>query len=142
MDSAWAAGRLYDELARQLGSKRVFIDVDSVEPGSDYVAAIRSAISRSDIILVLIGRRWLDATGDNGRRRLDQPTDPIRLEIEAALSLGKRVIPALIDGADMPTAGQLPESISELSRRNGIRLEHEVFADRVRGIVKLIGAAR
>ena len=75
-----------------------------------------------DVLLVLIGDRWLTVTGQDGRRRLDNPDDFVRLEIEAALSRDVPVIPILVEGARMPRADELPASLSKLARRQALEL--------------------
>jgi formylglycine-generating enzyme required for sulfatase activity len=127
-DSAFA-GRLYDHLEPSFGRERVFIDVDSIAPGEDFVAVLESRVAACDVLLVLIGRGWLAATDAGGRRRLDNPHDFVRIEIAAALTQGKRVIPVLSDDAAMPQADNLPDEIKPLARRNAIRLTHERFRD-------------
>ncbi|HKX14780.1 MAG TPA: toll/interleukin-1 receptor domain-containing protein [Propionibacteriaceae bacterium] len=121
------AGRLYDRLADRFGEDRVFMDVDSIEPGVDFSDAIQQAIGSSDVLLALIGPDWLTATDEDGRRRLDNPDDLVRLEVEAALERGIRVIPVLAEGATMPRRQDLPDSLAALVRRNAVRLSHESF---------------
>src|SRR5262245_34247744 len=87
-DASGHAGRLADGLMSLLGREQVFVDVDSVDPGQDFVAAIRDSVNRSDVLLVVIGRSWLKASTEKGVRRLDDPGDFVRLEIESALRGG------------------------------------------------------
>jgi TIR domain len=116
-DTGWAAVSLFDRLADQFGRDNIFKDVDSIDLGEDFIEAISAAVGSSDALLALIGNQWLTVTDQNGRRRLDNPGDFVRLEIEAALTLGVRVIPILVDGALMPGEDQLPESLAPLVRR-------------------------
>lgn len=74
------------------------VDVDSIEPGQNFVEAIQQAVGACEVMLVLIGRHWLVATDQDGRRRLDNAGDLVRLEVRAALDRGIRVIPVLVDG--------------------------------------------
>ena len=108
---AWA-GRLYDALRRTFGPSRVFRDIDTLEAGADYAEAIEQWLAKSDVVLVVIGPRWLTATDPNGRRRLDDPDDLTRLEVAAALRRGIRVVPVLVGGAAMPSGEELPEDAS------------------------------
>ena len=126
-ETSHLAGRLYDRLADRFGEDRVFMDVDSIEPGLDFSDAIQQAVGSSDVLLALIGRGWLTATDEDGRRRLDDPDDIVRLEIEAALERGIRVIPLLAESATMPRRQDLPDSLAALVRRNAVRLSHESF---------------
>src|SRR6185437_15166507 len=115
-DSGYPAGWLFDQLAASLGADRVFKDVDSIEPGDDFAEVISDAVSSCAVLLAVIGDRWLAAADEDGRR-LDDPEDFVRLEIEAALTRGVRVIPVLVGGARMPRPGQLPPSLASLCGR-------------------------
>ena len=121
------AGRLYDRLADRFGEAQVFIDVDSIKPGVDFAEEISRAVAACQVLLAVIGPGWLTAPGERGTRRLDDPDDIVRLEIEAALASGVRVIPILIDGAVMPGREDLPESLAGLARRNALLIRHETF---------------
>ena len=86
-ETAYPAGWLYDRLANQYnGGGQVFKDVDSIELGDDFVQVITRAVGSCDVLLALIGEQWLTITDEHGRRRLDDPVDFVRLEIEAALT--------------------------------------------------------
>ncbi|MGH8939824.1 MAG: toll/interleukin-1 receptor domain-containing protein, partial [Actinomycetes bacterium] len=126
-DSAAHAGRLYDRLTAAFGDERVFMDVDTLEPGTDYTEAIKAAIAASEVLVVVIGPGWAAATDERNRRRLDDPDDLVRIEIEAALQRGVRVIPVLTDGSVMPSRDQLPESLVPLARRHAMPVRHETF---------------
>ncbi|MBI1395748.1 MAG: TIR domain-containing protein [Betaproteobacteria bacterium] len=121
-DSAGFAGRLVDDLERQFPGHQLFRDIESIEAGADFVDAIERALRASSVLLVVIGPRWLDVRDADDRRRLDDPRDFVRLEIAAALKLGLRVIPVLVDGAQVPPAGELPPDIQALARRQGHEL--------------------
>jgi hypothetical protein len=118
---------LFDRLADRFGRDKIFKDVDSIDLGEDFVEAITTAVGSSDALLALIGNQWLTVTDQNGRRRLDNPGDFVRLEIEAALTCGVRVIPILVDGAPMPREDQLPESLAPLVRRQALELNPNRF---------------
>jgi hypothetical protein len=115
-DTGGHAGRLYDALSERFGDDHVFMDIDTIEPGTDFAEVIERAVGSCDAFLALIGKRWLTATDAGGRRRLDNSADYVRLEIEAALSRKVRVIPVLLQDAEMPTSDDLPESLSRLAR--------------------------
>src|SRR5215469_12903638 len=114
-ESAHLAGRLYDRLADRFGEGQVFIDVDAIEPGVDFAEEINRAVANCHVLLAVIGPTWLTATDERGRRRLDDPHDIVRLEIEAALARDVRVIPILVEGAAMPGRDDLPESLADLA---------------------------
>gem|GEM_PF-1297383 len=122
---AWA-GRMADYLIEK-SNARILIDVDAVAFGQDYTKAIRDQISASDIILVMIGSHWLSARGRKGFPRLQDPDDPVRLEVKWALEGDKLVVPVLVDGAEMPAREELPVEIGDLSVRNGLTLGHTGF---------------
>jgi hypothetical protein len=121
------AGRLYDKLALDFGEDSVFMDVDSIELGLDFEEAISDSLSQCRVLIAVIGRNWLGATDAQGRRRLDQPNDYVRREIEVALSREIRVIPILVEGASVPNSADLPKSIAALSRRNGLVMTYTRF---------------
>src|SRR3954466_10071541 len=85
------AGRLYDRLVERFGAASVFKDLDSLEPGADFVEVIEETVARCDALVAVIGREWL-ATAESGRRRLDEPQDWVRLEIGNALKRNIRVV--------------------------------------------------
>jgi WD40 repeat protein len=126
-ETAYPAGWLYDRLVDHFGQGQVFKDVDSIQLGDDFAEVITAAVARCDVLLALIGDRWLTITGEDGQRRLEDPGDFVRLEIEAALARGIRVIPVLVDGARMPRAGDLPASLAKLVRRQALELSPSRF---------------
>jgi TIR domain len=133
-ESSGLAGRLYDRLAARFGDDQVFMDVDTIALGVDFAEVISQAVSTCEVLLAVIGPRWLSATDEDGRRRLDDPDDLVRLEIAAALERDIRVIPILVEGAVMPRRQQLPETLAGLARRNALSVRHESFradADRL-----------
>jgi hypothetical protein len=126
-DTAYPAGWLYDRLADRYGGEQIFKDIDSIELGDDFVEVITAAVGSCDVLLALIGEEWVTITDEHGRRRLDNPDDFVRLEIEAALSRRVRVIPILVDGARMPRADELPGSLVRLVRRHALELSPSRF---------------
>ncbi len=132
-DSAPYAGRLHDRLVQEFGRANVFMDIDTIDPGVDFVQAIEAAVSRVDFMLCVIGPSWL-LTDANGRLRLEDPHDFVALEVASALDREIRVVPVLVGGAELPTVEQLPEALHGLTRRNAIRLDNADFqrdADRL-----------
>lgn len=130
------AGRLSDRLIEHFGRAQIFQDIDSIPPGADFAEEIADAVASCQVLLALIGDGWLKIKDEEGRRRLDNPEDYVRLEIEAALSRNIRVIPILIDGAKMPRADQLPSSLAGLARRQALKLSAESFNFNTRPIAK------
>jgi len=118
VDSKWAVGRLYDRLSEVLDRKNIFLDVNDIEPGEDYTERIKEIVSTCDVLLAVIGREWLTSQDSSGRRRLDDPRDWVRVEIASALARGIRVIPVLIDEAEMPERHALPDDLARLAHLN------------------------
>jgi hypothetical protein len=121
-DASGEAGRLYDHLIARFGEHMVFRDIDAIDPGTDFVGRIEEAVGSCQVLLAVIGRDWLSVTGPDGRRRLDNQADFVRLELAAALQQGIRMIPVLVQDAQMPGPEDLPEPLKELARRNAIKL--------------------
>src|SRR5262249_52847571 len=106
-DSAAITGRLFDRLRQQYGHDAVSKDVDIIPLGVDFRSHIVDLIEATNIMLVVIGRRWL-GTDASGRRRIDDPNDMLRIETELALQRNIPTVPVLVDDAAMPTLAQLP----------------------------------
>ena len=124
--SAWA-GRLSDHLSSHFPSNQIFMDVDTIEPGIDFVEAIKESVGSCDVLIAVIGTHWLTSSNRAGIRRLEIPEDSVRVEIATALKRGIRVIPVLVEGATMPDAGDLPDDLKALVHRNAIQLSHDRF---------------
>ena len=121
-DSSGYAGRIFDRLRDAFGTNRVFMDVSAIEPGVDFVEAIDHAVGSCAVLIVVIGKKWLTCTDAAGRRRLDDPQDFIRLETATALRRNIRVIPVLVQAADMPRDEDLPEELKKLARRQATEI--------------------
>lgn len=122
-DSQSAAGRLADHLRENMRGVPIFRDVETIEPGVDFVEAIDRALQSCGILLAVIGPRWVGMPDAAGKRRLDDANDYTRLEIATALQReGVRVIPVLVEGAQMPGSDELPDDLKLLARRNAIEL--------------------
>lgn len=116
---------VFDRLVSHFGRGRVFMDIDTLEPGADFVDVIEHAVGACDALIALIGKQWLTITDEQGRRRLDVPEDFVRLELAAALERNIRVIPVLVRGAKMPNSDELPEPLRPLVRRHAVELSDE-----------------
>lgn len=138
--SEWPTGRLHDRLVEVFGRGRIFTDVDSIPPGQDFTKVLEAAVGSCRVLLAVIGKDWASAFDEAGRRRLENPHDWVRFEIESALRRpGVRVIPVLIDGAAMPRAEELPGELAQLSTRQGVKISASAFA---RDTDELIGWLR
>jgi TIR domain len=127
-DTAPYAGRLYDRLTAHFGEDQVFIDIDQIEPGEDFVEAINRKVGTCDIAIVAIGPNWLGATDASGKRRLDDAEDFVRMEIVAALQRKIRVIPVLVGGStDAAEAGSSKSPSAALATERD-RAERNAFS--------------
>jgi TIR domain len=126
---------LFGRLEQSFPIERLFMDVEGgIKAGQDFVQVLEDQVSTCDVMLVLIGPKWLNSTDEMGRRRLDNPQDFVRIEVESGLRLGKHVIPVLLNKAEMPRADALPEPLKPLSRRNAVRLVQERFSADAQGL--------
>jgi hypothetical protein len=121
-DAGYVAAVLNDRLQQKFGPDSVFFDIDHVPLGADFREHIAKAVGHCDVLLVVIGDDWLDVCNATGGRRLDDPADYHRIEIEAALARGIPTIPILIDKATMPSPDRLPESLQAMAYRNAAEL--------------------
>jgi hypothetical protein len=119
-DSEDIIGRIYDRLVREFGEEAVFKDVDSIPLGVDFRTHIATQLQSCEYFLAVIGKDWLDAADQYGKRRIDDPRDHVRLETQVALKKGIPVIPVLVRNANVPPETRLPEALKDLSFRNGL----------------------
>jgi sugar lactone lactonase YvrE len=133
------ARALFERLRHEFGPNEVFIDLEGVDYGLDFVVILNEQLNGCQVMLALIDPQWATATDRQGRRRIDRENDYVRTEIETALSRGIRTVPVLIDGAEMPDASDLPESLRPLTRRNALILDFNRFDAE---ISRLIGVIR
>src|SRR5262249_535992 len=132
------AGRLFDALAGRFGNGQVFMDIDTVPLGVDFTRVIEEAVGSCDVLIAVVGPRWLSASDASGRKRLDSTDDFVRLEIKAALERDVRVIAGLVQDARMPTSEQLPSDLMALARRNGISLRADSWHHGVERLIRAI----
>ena len=137
-DSSGYTLAVYQKLKGQLGVDKVFMDMDDIPHGVDFSEHLDKVLSNASTVLVMIGDSWLNATNASGRR-LDNPGDFVRMEIATALERDIRVIPVLLNGAEMPTAQELPKVLQGLSRRNAIRIYDDQFEASIERLVESIG---
>jgi hypothetical protein len=126
-ESGHVASRLHDRLAQAFGRDNLFMDVDHIPLGGDFVTHLNNQVAACDAMLVIIGPNWLTAKDETGQRLLDQPDDFVAIEIAAALSRNIRVIPVLIAGARMPRANELPDALKPLALRQAAEIRHATF---------------
>jgi formylglycine-generating enzyme required for sulfatase activity len=136
--SAWA-GRLADRLSSYFPSNQIFMDVDTIEPGVDFVEAIEESVGSCDVLIAVIGTDWLTSSTRAGKRRLEIAEDSVRVEIATALKRDIRVIPVLVEGAAMPEVGDLPDDLKALVRRNALKLSHDRFRTESEQLASTVG---
>lgn len=124
-DSGPWTGRLADDLRAYFGADRIYRDCDSNRSAQDYVQQIGEALGSSRVVIAVLGNQWLDAVDGTGRRRLEDPNDLVRLELESALASGIALVPVVVAGAVMPREGQLPAGVQSLARLHAVRLADE-----------------
>lgn len=126
-DAAGDAGRLADHLLRRFGAGCVFLDIDTVDPGTDFVRVLHASLQETAVMLVVIGPRWVSLRSATGARRLDDPNDFVRLEVERALARGIPVVPVLVQGATLPRKDELPPPLVPLVTRQVFAIDHAEF---------------
>jgi hypothetical protein len=145
-DSIDAAGRIYDRLVDHFGSESVFMDMESIPVGIDFRQYLQNDVNRCDVLLAVIGHGWLEARYPEGplagQRRLDNPDDFVRIEIQTALARGIAVVPVLVGRAAMPIEKDLPDELKELAFRNAAEVRpskdfHDHVDRLIRGIESL-----
>jgi hypothetical protein len=138
-DSAHFAGRLHDRLEREFGRDSLFMDIDGIPFGADFVRAISEEVAKCDVLLAIIGPRWLDAEDENGRRRLDKESDFVRVEIASALKRDIPIVPILLEGTKVPNPDLLPDDLKPLALRNGLNVRQDSFQSDVGRLVRFLG---
>jgi TonB family protein len=127
---------LFDDLVGQFGETSVFMDVAGIEAGRDFRKAIDESVASCGVLLALIGPGWLDEKNEKGERRLDDPSDFVRVETASALRRDIAVIPVLLRGAKMPRSDQLPPDLQELAYRNCVEITHARWRSDVQLLVE------
>jgi hypothetical protein len=132
-ESAGYAGRIADKFIEHFGEETVFRDIDSMEPGLDFVVAIERALESCAVVLVVIGRNWTTTLKEHEQTGQE---DYMQLEVATALKRNDvRVIPVLVQGASMPRAEELPDDLSALRRRNAFELHDSSWNEEVRRLI-------
>jgi hypothetical protein len=125
-DSPDTVARIYESLKNDFLRSGLFRDIDSIPSGIDFPSRINQVLEACSVVLVVIGPNWIDTRTGDGQRRLDDPQDHVRVEIETALRVGGlRVIPVLVGNVTMPRPEQLPDSIRGLVGRAGLSIRHD-----------------
>jgi formylglycine-generating enzyme required for sulfatase activity len=128
-DSKGYAVAIYNSLVSSFGEDQIFMDIDAIEPGTDFVKVLEKAVKQCDVLIVIIGSQWLGIKDASGERRLEDEGDFVRIEIKAALEREVTVLPVLVQGAIMPSAAKLPDDIRSLARRQAFVISDRFSAD-------------
>jgi hypothetical protein len=120
-DSLGVTGRIFDRLTGHYGRETVFRDIDNIGVGLDFRSQIRKALSETDVVVAVVGPKWLGPR--SGHNRLMNGADPVRVEIETALRHEVPLIPILVSGAVMPSAENLPETLNSFAYRNALTVD-------------------
>lgn len=123
-DTEGEASRLAEDLRERLDDVQIFRDVETIAPGEDFVEALERALGDCAVMLVMIGPTWVDARGDNGERRLEDPKDWVRLEVGRALARKVRAIPITCRGASEPKAAALPSDLQPLCTKQAVEIDN------------------
>jgi TIR domain len=140
-DAAPYARLLQFQLSERFSDARVFMDLDSIEAGLDFAEVIREAVGSCVVLVALIGRQWATLVDEDGHRRLDDPDDYVRFEVQTALERGVRVVPVLVDGARPLRQQQLPFGLHKLARLNALELSYGRYqydADRLLDLIQRV----
>jgi hypothetical protein len=144
-DSPYIAATIHDRIQQHFGRDSVFFDIDNIPFGVDFRKYIGDAVGQCNVFLLIIGNSWIGQRDDQGHRRLDDPSDYVRLEIESALKRNIPVIPVLVDEAAMPSPSDLPASIQDVVFRNAAEIRagsdlHQHLGRLIRGLEAICGS--
>ena len=146
-DSRYQARMIHQAFCQELPRDNVFMDVDSIPPGANFRKILKEWVDQCEVLLALIGPGWIDVTDPaSGRRRLENPSDFVRIEIGEALKRDIPVVPVLLDGAPMPDAAKLPDDLKELADRQAEFVVYRTFDADVHRLIRKLqiskGAAK
>ena len=136
-DARGIAGRLEDSLSAYFGDDRVFRDVNDIEAGTDFETVLHDTVLAADALIVLIGPDWLNMADGEGRR-LDNAEDWVAREIATALDRQVPIFPVLVEDTPMPRAGDLPDVLKPLAKRNAISISDKRWAIDVARLAKIV----
>ena len=139
--SAASARLIRNGLARSLGRQNIFFDVDSIPLGTDFTETLNQRLAACHTLIAVIGKDWISTRDQENRRRIDNPGDYVRVEIETALMRGIPVVPTLVQGASMPRPDDLPESLKKLTDMQGIELSDLNFNSDIKRLINGLRAS-
>jgi formylglycine-generating enzyme required for sulfatase activity len=139
-DSAARALNIAQYLERAFCARDVFIDIDRIRSGQHFLQVLEERLAASKVMLVVIGKSWLEIRNSDGQRRIDDPQDWVRLEIAGAFAKKLSIIPVLVDGAALPLKGELPDVLKPLSDQQTANVNHNTFRNDMAGLTRDIRA--
>ena len=138
-DTAGHTGRLYDRLKHHFGGQvKIFMDLDSITPGADFIHTIETAVGSCKVLVALIGDQWATLKDAQGQPRLHQPGDFVRAEVAAALGRGILVIPVLVEGTAMPQEKDLPPDLTKLIRLNALEISDSRWEHDTQRLIQML----
>ncbi len=137
-DTSGESGRLKDHLEREFGKGTIFYDVETLEAGLNFDQSIAHALNECQVLLAMIGPHWLKVKDSEGNARIQGVDDWVRKEISLALQRDIRVIPILVNGAQMPKREDLPDELKELAFRNAKEISSSRWAYDVDELAKVL----
>jgi len=126
VDKATALAR---DLNAAFGAEQVFLDKEDLGAGQLWREAVGATMDGKPVLLMLVTPQTFGA-------RIADANDPVRREIEAALTAGAHVIPLLADGVDkLPDTQLLPPALHTLADRTWRRLRAYDWRDDVARLI-------
>ena len=141
-DSAAHALNIAQYLEKEFCSESVFIDIDRLRPGEKFPHVLAKHLQQCEVMIAVIGPNWLTQLDPGGNRRIDNPEDWVRLEIQQALERDICVIPVTVNGAALPSKTELPTDISALVDRQAVNVTTRGFRHELAGLTRDIRARR
>jgi hypothetical protein len=137
-DDPGSAGRVFDWIEREFNPGEVFMDVDGIEPGLNFVRVLEARVSDCDVLLAIMGPHWLNCKDENGNRRIDDVDDFVRIEIVSAIRQRKRVIPVIVGRGIPPKKHQLPDDLKALAELQATWVTHRKFRSDIQSLIPYI----
>jgi MoxR-like ATPase len=136
LDTDGHTGWLYDSLCNYFEKDQIFMDIDSIKGGDDFVTTIENALASCRVLIAVIGRQWNIEVG--GKRILDNPKDFVRIEIARALARNIKVIPLLVGEAPIPLDDELPTLLKPLLGKQIMKINSKNWKSDVNHLVAVI----
>jgi hypothetical protein len=121
-DSEAMTGRIFDRLTANYGRDAIFRDIDNIPAGIDFRQHINETLLKTGVLLAIVGPKWLGSSR-GGVERINEESDPVRVEVETALRRRLPIIPVLIGNTRMPGSDQLPPSLKDFAFRNAVKID-------------------